>query len=469
MARRESQGLQITLIVFVMLTIILAVTTIAFWNRSKGLTEQNNSLRTNNGELQTAADTALDQSTRMKQWIGFTADTAIEEIQSQYDRDMNTYARSAPEVQRTYKDLPSVLFTALQQRNKQVSDLRDQLKQAQAEFEQSRQQLQTALDDAKRIQAETEAELRRTRDEFATFRDQLNAEKDQLASVVQKSRAALDELQGKSDQQIQELQREVKNQELIISQRDGQLEELTTESFDVPDGKVLWVNARTGIVYVNLGSADGLRRQVTFSVYGTDVNNLSRGDRKGSIEITRIVNDHMAEGRITEDKIGDPILPSDVIYTPLWNANSALRFALAGKIDIDGDGRDDREIVKQLIRINSGTIDAEDKGTEVEGKMTRHTRYLILGDQPTIGESGDVDATARQNAWSRILGQADELGVEKMSVEKLLDFVGYDGEKRTIPLGSAARAEDFAPGPGAERGQGSVFRDREPRPRTGGY
>ena len=30
MARRESQGLQIALIVFVMLTIILAVTTIAF-------------------------------------------------------------------------------------------------------------------------------------------------------------------------------------------------------------------------------------------------------------------------------------------------------------------------------------------------------------------------------------------------------------------------------------------------------
>ena len=44
MARRESQGLQITLIVFVMLTIILAVTTIAFWNRSKTLSETNASL-----------------------------------------------------------------------------------------------------------------------------------------------------------------------------------------------------------------------------------------------------------------------------------------------------------------------------------------------------------------------------------------------------------------------------------------
>ena len=71
----------------------------------------------------------------------------------------------------------------------------------------------------------------------------------------------LDELQASSGQQIDGLQRDIKNKDLIISQRDGQLAELTTESFDTPDGKVLSVNARTGTAYINLGSADGLRRQ----------------------------------------------------------------------------------------------------------------------------------------------------------------------------------------------------------------
>ena len=82
---------------------------------------------------------------------------------------MSTYARSVPEVQRTYKDVPAVLFAALQQRNKQVADLRQQQKDAQDEFQQTRQQLLQERDEAKRIQAETEAELRKTRDEFAQY------------------------------------------------------------------------------------------------------------------------------------------------------------------------------------------------------------------------------------------------------------------------------------------------------------
>ena len=177
----------------------------------------------------------------------------------------------------------------------------------------------------------------------------------------------------------------------------------------------------------------------------------------------------MSEARITDDSLGDPILAGDVIYTPLWNAKSALHFALAGMIDIDGDGKDDREIVKQLIRINNGTIDAEEKSGDVQGQMTRHTRYLIRGEEPTVGDSDDTDATARQNAWSRMIEQADQLGIEQISVEKLLDFVGYDGEKRTLPLGEQARSEDFLPRSGTETGQGSQFRDRPARPAGRGY
>ncbi len=52
MARRESQGLQITLIIFVMLTVILAVTTYIFWSQSENLGQQVAELRTQNATLQ---------------------------------------------------------------------------------------------------------------------------------------------------------------------------------------------------------------------------------------------------------------------------------------------------------------------------------------------------------------------------------------------------------------------------------
>jgi hypothetical protein len=468
MARRESQGLQITLIGFVMLAVILLVTTVAFWNRSKTLGEQNTKLSQDATEAQQAASKALSEAMQMKTWLGQAEDASIDAIQQQYERDMNTYARSAPEVQRTYKDVPAVLFDALQQRNKQVADLRQQLKDAQSEFEQTRQQLLKERDDARVIQAQTEAELRKTRDDFAQYRDQLNQEKDQQMAEVQRLRDELAALESKSAQQIQQLQRDVKSKDSIISQRDGQLAELTTESFEVPDGRVLEVIPRTGMVYINLGAADGLRRQVTFSVFGVDVNNLAREEKKGSVEVTRIINEHLAEARITHDDLSDPILAGDLVYTPLWNARSALHFALAGSIDIDGDGKDDRELVKQLIRVNNGTIDAEERDGEIKGEITRNTRYLIRGEEPEVGEAGDASAKARQDAWSRMIKQADELGVEPMNVVKLLDLVGYDGEKRTLPLGEQARAEDFPVGSDDPRTQGSVLSDRPPRPRPRG-
>jgi hypothetical protein len=35
-----------------------------------------------------------------------------------------------------------------------------------------------------------------------------------------------------------------------------------------------------------------------------------------------------------------------------------------------------------------------------------------------------------------------------MSIDKLLGYMGWKGEVRTVPLGKAARPEDFKPKPG---------------------
>jgi hypothetical protein len=462
MARRESQGLQITLIVFVMLTIIFAVMTIAFWNRAKTLAEANRALETQTSESRQAESAATDQALRMKVWLGHTADTPIETIEQQYTRDMETYARSAPEVQRTYKDVPALLFAALQQRNKQVADLQQQQRDTQAQFDQARQTLEKERDEAFRIRDEMEAQLLQTRDEFAQYREQLKQSQDEQASQIAQLRAELADLQAKSGQQIQGLQREISNKDNIISQRDEQLAELTNESFEVPDGRITSVRPRTGTVFINLGSADGLRRQVTFSVYGVDANNLASEEKKGSIEVTRIVGDHTAEAKITDDSLGDPIMQGDVIYTPLWNSNSALHFALAGSIDINGDGADDRELIKRLIRINNGTIDAEDQNGQMQGEITRNTRYLIVGEEPEVGEAANADADAQQKVWNDMIRKANELGIERMTIGELLDFIGYDGERRIVPLGTTARSDDFTPV--ENRGRGSALQDSRPRP-----
>lgn len=463
MARRESQGLQITLIVFVMLTIILAVTTIAFWNKSKGLTEENASLTSANQQATSERNQAVEEAQRLKTWIGHEPQASIETIEQEFNADMASYGRSAPT--KTYRGLPVALFQALQERNKQALTLREQMRQAEAEFDQSKQQLQTALAAAEQAKAEAEAALLQTRDDFAQQRSEINAQKDQLAAEVQSLRQQVDQLQATTTAQIRDLQNELQNKDAIIGQRDDQLKELQDESFEVPDGKILFAHPRTGRVMINLGSADGLRRQVTFSVYGVDVNNVAREEKKGTIEVIRIIGPHSAEARVTSDDFADPILSGDVIYTPLWNSRTALRFAIVGKIDLNEDGRDDRQVIKNLIRLNGGKVDAEDQDGKVVGQLTPQTRYLVLGAEP--GDSDAGDAAALRSVWSDMINQADRFGVEQLSVQELLDFVGYDGEKRTLPLGDRAKSDDFVPRPGAAAGQGSYFRDRGPSGFTG--
>ena len=65
------------------------------------------------------------------------------------------------------------------------------------------------------------------------------------------------------------------------------LEELTAQKFDVPNGEIRWVNQRTGTVWINLGRADALQRQVTFSVYPADITDMTRRRQEGAASKSR--------------------------------------------------------------------------------------------------------------------------------------------------------------------------------------
>ena len=64
----------------------------------------------------------------------------------------------------------------------------------------------------------------------------------------------------------------------------------------------------------------------------------------------------------------------------VWSPGSRIGIALVGKMDIDKDGRDDREYVKNMIVLNGGKIDAEDGGERIKGEVTFNTRYVVVGE-----------------------------------------------------------------------------------------
>ncbi len=77
---------------------------------------------------------------------------------------------------------------------------------------------------------------------------------------------------------------------------------------------------------------------------------------KGTIEVTQ-VGEQFSNARIikTNNPI-DPIRVGDIVYSAAWSPNIPMRFALVGKIDVNRDGRDDREELKRMIQ-EAGGVD----------------------------------------------------------------------------------------------------------------
>jgi hypothetical protein len=68
------------------------------------------------------------------------------------------------------------------------------------------------------------------------------------------------------------------------------------------------------------------------------------------------------------------------------------------------------------------------------------------------------------DAYSKMLGDAEQLGIEEINLSKLLDLMGYKAEVRTVPLGTAGGTPAATtPGQsGVTESAADEFRERQP-------
>ena len=112
-------------------------------------------------------------------------------------------------------------------------------------------------------------------------------------------------------------------------------------------------------------------------------------------------------------------------FSPAWSPGERIHFALAGFIDITGNGKDDRDLVSRLIELNGGAIDDE---------VRVQTRYVVEGEYPTAKPGGDVDADMQEDFTAKIKA-AGEIGIDRLSPNKLLTLMGWRADVTTISLG----------------------------------
>jgi hypothetical protein len=219
-------------------------------------------------------------------------------------------------------------------------------------------------------------------------------------------------------------------------------EQLEKQAIEFPDGKIVHVNQLSRLVWLDVGIADGLRRQTSFVIVAPEDGNPIKSIPKGMIDVVELTGAHQAEARIVEDDLSNPIMPGDNIFSVVWQAGRAEHFALAGTLDIDGDGKSDRARIHDLISLNGGVVDAEvtDEGTR-SGQMSVNTKYLVLGEKP---ESDGAGGGAHE-AFGALYTEAQTLGVEMIPIDRFLDYMGYKLEDRTVNLGRYAKPSDYKP------------------------
>jgi len=283
-------------------------------------------------------------------------------------------------------------------------------------------------------------------------RDEKIAAKDQeIATLRGEKNQAQVELEQEKDARAKErkqLQEENLRLTLINDKLREELDEVKKESFEVGDGVITRVEYAANLVWINLGDADFLKPRMTFSVYSKDTPGVGRtpADVKGKIEVTRVTQPHLAEAKMIDEDPLRPIAPGDIIYTPLWSPGRPEKFAIVGKIDLDNDGRSDRDLFKQELAVRGAeiTIEVDDEGVRhpsEDAQITEATKFLIIGSIPD--PANFADAEQRQKAikvgqeYKSLTNEARQHGVRIVTLSDFLAYIGFKPKQRLFVPGKS--------------------------------
>ena len=440
---RENQGLQITLIVFVMFTLVLGVTTYLGFRQASEANIKADTAASKASEKTAENDLLNEKMKSLKRMIGAQDTDDVDAIQAVFKKDMELYGSAYPEDARLYRRLLEKMLKTIEEKNEELEAAKVGIKRLEDMYavrEKNHEGKIAALQDRAE---KAEADLTNERSKYKTEVDRKDSERTILAGDLQEARTDAATKIATVEGKLKETEQKVKDRGALIDRQAELIAQFTEGKIAAPDGEILWANQREGTVWVSLGRADNLKRQVTFSVYPQENNNLTVKDKKGSIEITHILGEHLAEARVLEDEMGNPIIPGDRIHTVLWSANKKRHFALAGLMDIDGDGRSDLDTIINIIRLNGGEVDCyiSDNGEnkhQLVGKIDINTNCLILGDAPT--EKGEPAQIA---AFTKMQDQANFLRTPKMQLADLLQGMGWKNMSPVVRYGRGSNPNDF--------------------------
>ena len=289
-------------------------------------------------------------------------------------------------------------------------------------------QVQVQVDQVRKTQEDLSEEHVRHEAERQTLlrkNDELSTRSNQQETEIARLNQVLAQLKDETTRRNDNLLAQIRSLRAV--------NEADEEVMDVPDGRIQFVDYGTGTVRTDITRAQGAQPRLTFAVFDRNSAGIPTDKPKATITLTR-VTDTGSEGRIVKtNNPSDPIRYNDYVYSAAWDANRPQRFALIGKIDMDRNGRDDREDLKRLIRAAGGEIDYDlpptGLGSEM-GEISALTSWYVIDKRdpirtPPRANQRGIEDKAFLDKRSDALKLASANGVRPISIERLLAQLGY--------------------------------------------
>lgn len=470
-AANDSQGLKIAVAAFVTLTVVLAVATyFAFSSYSEAQAKFEDEQKKASA-AQSAAREALTNFDSLKQLAGYNKfeepqaaldqvkkdytklDTQLTDINGRLKQMIGAYQNaggSQAKVAELQMAADQIVTAVTSEPNKTLADTQDRLVQLLDNMSQLNTQLvfdneslRTSLGsvdqtNAQQLQVQSD-EVRKTKEDLAKEHDTHETERMDLLRRY-------DELQNLTAQQATDIaglkQQLAQMKDSTDKQRDTLLAQVRQwreqvekdeDVMDTPDGKVQFVDYSRGEIRTNITRSQGARERMQFAIFDAASPGMPTDTPKGLVELIQVTDSGSIARIVRTNKPSDPIRANDHLYSAAWSPNRPERFALIGKIDIDQDGRDDRENLKRMIQGAGGVVDFDlpPPGTGKEsGELSGLTSWYVIDDRDPIRPSGlsSIEGLDDQDYLTKrgqAIEEARSNGVRPISIERLLAYLGY--------------------------------------------
>jgi hypothetical protein len=377
------------------------------------------------------------------------------------DTPTKTYEKRLKEKDDAHAALAKAADTLKKEKDeadRQAKEARDQLEEEKKNFKEALVKLDKKVDDDRKTDRETINNLRTALDQKGREKEKetlaLSDTKKQLDAALAKARGLETRLTA-TIQQAKEARDhldDVKTRYALLAEKHGtdvkaiEAAALDKKAVDMlrewtKDWRVVEMDRRGTMPYINLGSSDGLTPQVTFSVHARGRDGKLNPTAKGTLEVVRVLGPHLAQTRVTsvKDPRADPLLKGDRLFNPTWDPTRKKRVALAGIADLGGDGTDNTQDFRRLLKKQNVQLDAfidtsDEKAPKVVGPgVSVNTDYLVLADNlesvnhPRSRDKAYVAAFDRLKA--EMQAKANLNGVTVITLRRYLDMIGYRPSK----------------------------------------